>query len=222
MWPPMTDEPIAPGRGLPAYQPATTVLAGACRVPAAASPRWISPAETPIAGITSRVGAATGGPPTVCSGAGACGPVGGRTSLRERVTGVALWPVWLATANPVAPIPTATRPHSSTAAATGRRTTRICEVCRPGRSSCLAHMQCGTAATAQHRDAAGCRGQSGQRGCCPRDERRSWPRGSAAEAHGDRAVRHDLASGGILQALDLQVAHVVQDNDAVDRVSGQR
>src|SRR6266581_2311146 len=59
MWPAITDDPTAPGRGLPVYQPATAVLAGTCKVRALVSPRWTSLLLTPIAGITRRTGLAT-------------------------------------------------------------------------------------------------------------------------------------------------------------------
>ena len=48
---------MAPGRGLPVYQPATAVLAGTCSAPEAVRPSLIRRVRTPIAGMSSAVGA---------------------------------------------------------------------------------------------------------------------------------------------------------------------
>ena len=60
MWPTITAAPVAPGRELPVYQPATAALAGTCSAPAGVSPRRMSPVRTPIDGMTS----VAGRPPT--------------------------------------------------------------------------------------------------------------------------------------------------------------
>src|SRR5580693_4646436 len=135
MCPAITAEPMAPGRALPVYQPATDVLGGTCSAPLAVSPRWTSVVLTPIDGMTRATGLATRR--TDGSGTGACLP-----------TGAAGRPVWLATARPVTPAPTARMPQARMAAATGRRTTRMGEVCRPAGVSCSAGMHGGTAPAA--------------------------------------------------------------------------
>src|SRR6266702_1482502 len=66
MCPTMMDEPTAPGRGLPVYQPATVVEDGTCIEPPGARPRVIRLVFTPISGMVSEIGlgtwaAATGG-----------------------------------------------------------------------------------------------------------------------------------------------------------------
>src|SRR6266480_953671 len=54
----MMDEPMAPGRGLPVYQPATVVEAGTCIEPPAARPSVIRLVFTPISGMVSETGLA--------------------------------------------------------------------------------------------------------------------------------------------------------------------
>ncbi len=51
--PAITAGPMAPGRELPVYQPATAVDGGTASAPAAVSPRWIRLVCTPMAGIVS-------------------------------------------------------------------------------------------------------------------------------------------------------------------------
>src|ERR1700761_5179740 len=60
MWPRMMAGPTAPGRGLRVYQPATAVDDGTCTAPCAVSPRVTSRVLTPIRGMVSETGAATG------------------------------------------------------------------------------------------------------------------------------------------------------------------
>src|ERR1022692_1474701 len=62
MWPAITDEPTAPGRGLPVYQPATEVLVGTCSVPCAVTPSLISVVWTSMAGMVRATGRAAGWP----------------------------------------------------------------------------------------------------------------------------------------------------------------
>src|ERR1700684_107778 len=114
MCPAITAEPMAPGRALPVYQPATDVLDGTCSAPPAVSPRWTSVVLTPIAGMTRATGLATRR--TDGSGTGACLPTGIGANV-GLPTGVAGRPVWLATARPVTPAPTARMPQTRMAAA---------------------------------------------------------------------------------------------------------
>src|SRR5579859_5969319 len=60
MCPTMMDDPMAPGRGLPVYQPATWNEVGTCISPSEAKPRVIRLVCTPISGMVSETGAATG------------------------------------------------------------------------------------------------------------------------------------------------------------------
>ena len=55
----MIEEPIAPGRGLNVYQPATAVLTGTCRAPADVTPSLIRLVLTPIDGMIRLAGLAT-------------------------------------------------------------------------------------------------------------------------------------------------------------------
>src|SRR5690242_8657290 len=59
----MTDEPIEPGRGLPVYQPATATEDGTCIAPPDARPSVIRLVCTPISGMVSETGLATGAGP---------------------------------------------------------------------------------------------------------------------------------------------------------------
>src|SRR6516162_5356870 len=52
----MTADPVAPGRGLPVYQPTTVVLAGTWSVPFRLRPRVTIGAFTPMAGMVSQTG----------------------------------------------------------------------------------------------------------------------------------------------------------------------
>src|SRR5260370_36630935 len=60
MGPAMMAEPIAPGRGLPVYQPATVLEDGTCMAPPWARPSVIRLVRTPISGMLSETGLATG------------------------------------------------------------------------------------------------------------------------------------------------------------------
>src|SRR5262250_372938 len=97
MWPTITAAPIAPGRELPVYQPATEVLAGTCRAPEAVSPRRTSPLRTPIDGMMRPVGGGTGR--AVGGGAAAWRPSGNGTSVGGPAA-TAGRPVRLARASP--------------------------------------------------------------------------------------------------------------------------
>src|SRR5450756_3123620 len=81
MWPAMTAEPMEPGRGLPVYQPATVADDGTCSVPPSARPSLVSAVFTPITGMVSETGLATGtGPAAVTGRADPDGPAGGATT----------------------------------------------------------------------------------------------------------------------------------------------
>src|SRR5258705_1940011 len=85
MWPTMMDEPTAPGRGLPVYQPATVVEDGTCIEPPAARPSVIRLVFTPISGMVSETGLAT------CAaadwGGATIGPVGTGSAATPAATG---------------------------------------------------------------------------------------------------------------------------------------
>src|SRR3984893_19365055 len=59
-WPAMPAAPVAPGRGLPVYQPATVVVLGTWRVPFRLRPRLMIRAFTPMAGMVSQTGLGVG------------------------------------------------------------------------------------------------------------------------------------------------------------------
>src|SRR5580693_811475 len=59
-WPAMTADPVAPGRGLPVYQPATVAVLGTWRVPFRLRPRVMIGAFTPMAGMVSQTGLGAG------------------------------------------------------------------------------------------------------------------------------------------------------------------
>jgi hypothetical protein len=67
--------PTAPGRGPRVYQPAADVVAGSCAVRWAERPSVISRVLTPVSGMVSAAGAATGGGGAV-GAAATIGPVG--------------------------------------------------------------------------------------------------------------------------------------------------
>src|SRR5580692_9579880 len=116
----MTAAPVAPGRGLPVYQPATAVLAGTCSVPLELRPRCTRLVRTPMAGMVSDTGSAVRC--TVVSQTGVTvRPVGAGTGLGlagRRTSGPA---ERLATTTPAVPAPTASSPSPSSEAASTRR-----------------------------------------------------------------------------------------------------
>src|SRR5215469_3070546 len=113
MWPAMTAAPVAPGRGLPVYQPATAAVDGTCSAPELVRPSRTSRDRTPIAGISIVVGLATG---TVEFGRGtaAQGPFrggivgGGPTAAAGRA-------VWSAQMTPPAPAHAPSTPATASA-----------------------------------------------------------------------------------------------------------
>src|SRR5579872_6668224 len=58
--PAMTADPVAPGAGLPVYQPATVVVLGTWRVPLRLRPRLTIGAFTPMAGMVNSTGLGVG------------------------------------------------------------------------------------------------------------------------------------------------------------------
>src|SRR5579859_6360992 len=58
--PAMTADPVAPGAGLPVYQPATVVVLGTWRVPLRLRPRLTIGALTPMAGMVKSTGLGVG------------------------------------------------------------------------------------------------------------------------------------------------------------------
>src|SRR5450755_2496235 len=107
----MMAEPMAPGRGLRVYQPATVVVDGTWRPPPGATPSLIRRVRTPIAGMTSDTGRATaaGGIAAVSGGAarrpaGAGIVTGGPACTAPR-------PAWLTMIRPATPVPAASMPQ---------------------------------------------------------------------------------------------------------------
>src|ERR1700736_1635016 len=115
----MTADPIAPGRGLPAYQPATEVLAGTCSVPSGLRPRSTTAARTPMAGTVSQTG--SGVRWTVASQRGVTvrpdGTGTGDGPAANRAAGAG---ERLATTSPAVPAATASSPAPSIKAASTR------------------------------------------------------------------------------------------------------
>src|ERR1017187_1190497 len=116
MCPTMMAEPMAPGRGLPVYQPAADVVDGTCNAPFGCRPSLIRLVLTPISGMVSDTGLATGAGAADCGGAtiwrggagraltpAACGRVAG-VEYRHRST-------------PAAPVTSAARPAAKLIAA---------------------------------------------------------------------------------------------------------
>src|SRR5580692_7113335 len=143
MWPTMMDEPMAPGRGLPVYQPATETMfgGGTCNVPSEARPRVIRLVCTPISGMVSETGAVTGLGAADCDtatigpvGAGnapTIGPVGAGTAPTPTAAGRMAGIECRVSSRPVTPPAITTRPAASASAAAGRRV----GIVRSGRSA---------------------------------------------------------------------------------------
>src|SRR5581483_10830965 len=104
MCPAMTAGPIAPGRELPVYQPATDVLAGTWSAPVAVRPRRISVVLTAIAGMSSDTGAGS------VTGSVA-GTVAGTVPVNA--AGRAAGEECLVSTSPPTPIPVTVRPRTS-------------------------------------------------------------------------------------------------------------
>src|ERR1700730_9535283 len=78
--PTMTDDPIAPGRGLPVYQPASEVVGGTCSMPLFVTPRSTSLVRTPMAGMIRLTGRGTSPAGEVGPGSALTGPAGTDTA----------------------------------------------------------------------------------------------------------------------------------------------
>src|SRR5579862_3672744 len=112
----MTADPVAPGRGLPVYQPVTVVLVGTWRVPFRLRPRLMIGALTPMAGMVSQTGLGVGS--TTDSETGdAVGPDGTATcDGRAAASRAADAAESRATTRPAVPAPAASSPALSMAA----------------------------------------------------------------------------------------------------------
>src|SRR6516162_9073508 len=115
MCPTMMAEPTAPGRGLPVYQPATVVEDGTCMAPPRARPSVITWVFTPISGMVSETGLATG----ACADCGAAtiGPVGAGSATAPDATGRRTGVECLVSSRPAVPPTITTRPAAKAIAA---------------------------------------------------------------------------------------------------------
>ena len=112
----MMAEPTAPGRGLPVYQPATEVEDGTCIEPSAARPSVISWVFTPISGMVSETGLATGAGCADCGGA-TIGPVGAGSAATPAATGRSVGVECRVSSRPAVPPTITARPAAKTIAA---------------------------------------------------------------------------------------------------------
>src|SRR6266576_4083860 len=115
MWPTMMDEPTAPGRGLPVYQPATVVEAGTCIEPPAARPSVIRLVFTPISGMVSETGLEIWAAAD-CGGA-TIGPVGAGSAATPAATGRRAGVECRDSSRPAVPPTITTRPAAKAIAA---------------------------------------------------------------------------------------------------------
>src|ERR1700744_1087070 len=109
-------EPIAPGRGLPVYQPATVVEPGTWIAPPLSSPSVISLVFTPISGMVRETGPATGFGGADCGGA-TIGPVGAGNAPTPAATGRMAGVECRVRSKPALPPMTTTRPAAKKIAA---------------------------------------------------------------------------------------------------------
>src|SRR5580700_10213919 len=117
--PAMTADPVAPGRGLPVYQPATVVVLGTCRVPFRLRPRLLIGALTPMAGMVSQTGLGVGW--TADSETGTTvWPDGTATGDGRAASRAAGGDEVRATTRPAVPAPAASSPALSIAADSSR------------------------------------------------------------------------------------------------------
>src|SRR5689334_1894708 len=112
----MTDEPIEPGRGLPVYQPATATEDGTCIAPPDARPSVIRLVCTPISGMVSETGLATGAGPADCGGA-TMGTVGAGSAETPAATGRRAGVERCVSSRPAVPPTMTTRPAAKAIAA---------------------------------------------------------------------------------------------------------
>src|SRR5260370_42639227 len=111
----MTDDPIAPGRGLPVYQPASDVVGGTCSMPPCVTPRSTSLVRTPMAGMIRLTGRGTSPAGEVGPGSALTGPAGTATAGTWRRPHQAL-PDPSVMIRPARPPPAPTTPTPTTAA----------------------------------------------------------------------------------------------------------
>src|SRR5579859_3643113 len=116
----MMAEPTEPGRGLPVYQPATEVEDGTWSCPLDCRPRVIRLVCTPISGMVSDTGAATGFGSADCGGA-TIGPVGAGRALTPAATGRMGGVECRVSSRPTVPPMITTRPAASVNSAAGLR-----------------------------------------------------------------------------------------------------
>src|SRR5437773_6568151 len=112
----MMDEPTAPGRGLPVNQPATVVVDGTCIEPPEARPSVIRLVFTPISGMVSETGLATGAGCADCGGA-TIGPVGTGSAATPAATGRRAGVECRVSSRPAVPPTITTRPAAKAIAA---------------------------------------------------------------------------------------------------------
>src|ERR1700722_1986826 len=117
--PAMTADPVAPGRGLPVYQPTTVVVLGTWSVPFRLRPRLMIGALTPMAGMVSQTGLG-GGWATDSETGATVGPEGPATGDGRAASRTAGADGVRATTRPAAPAPAASRPALSIAADSSR------------------------------------------------------------------------------------------------------
>src|SRR5580693_3916072 len=176
-WPAMTADPVAPGRGLPVYQPATVVVLGTWRVPLRLRPRLMIGAFTPMAWMVSQTGLGVGW--TADSETGATvRPDGtatgdGRTASRAGGADEAR-----ATTRPAVPAPAASSPALSIAADSSR--------------ACAPHTAEAQSATRGRRTA--------NRGAAPADGRAAPAEGGTSSSEGKSTAA--AAGVGVASAGD--------------------
>src|SRR5580693_5793708 len=118
-WPAMTADPVAPGRGLPVYQPATVVVVGTWRVPFRLRPRLMIGALTPMAGMVSQTGLGGGWAADSQTGT-TVRPDGTATGAGRTASRAAGGDEARATIRPAVPAPAASSPAMSIAADSSR------------------------------------------------------------------------------------------------------
>ena len=107
----MMAEPMAPGRGLPVYQPATEIMdkGGTCSSPSEVRPRYMSLVWTPISGMVSETGRETGW--GCADGGGATiRPVGAGRAFTPSATGRRAGVPCRVSSRPAVPAATTSRP----------------------------------------------------------------------------------------------------------------
>src|ERR1700722_16906707 len=113
--PAMTADPVAPGRGLPVYQPTTVVALGTWSVPFRLRPSLMIGVLTPMAGMVSQTGLGVG-----WTTDGETGPTGRPAGAGRAASRTAGADVVRATTRPAVPAPAASSPALSIAADSSR------------------------------------------------------------------------------------------------------